>query len=46
MEKLQNQVLFLASQLIAGNLWAASRLGLHSHIIYFLFGVMNILIIG
>jgi len=46
MEKLHKLILLLASNLIAANLWAASRLGLHGHIMYFLFGVSNILIIG
>ena len=46
MEKLQDLALYLASQLFTGNLWAVSRLGLHSHIAYFLLGMSNILIIG
>jgi hypothetical protein len=46
MEKLQDLALYLASRLVTGNLWAVSRLGLHSHIAYFLLGMSNILIIG
>jgi hypothetical protein len=46
MEKMQNLVLLLASRLLTGDLWAASRLGLYSHIAYFLFGISNIFIIG
>ena len=46
MEKLQGLALYLASRLFTGNLWAVSRLGLHSHIAYFLLGMSNILIIG
>lgn len=46
MEKLQDLALYLASRLFTGNLWAVSRLGLHSHIAYFLLGMSNILIIG
>jgi hypothetical protein len=46
MEKLQDLALSLASRLFTGNLWAVFRLGLHSHIAYFLLGMSNILIIG
>lgn len=46
MEKMWDLVLFVASRLFAGNLGAVVRLGLHSHITYFLLGMSNILIIG
>ena len=46
MEELRNLVLFVASGLFTGNLWAVFRLGLHGHIAYFLLGIPNILIIG
>ena len=46
MEKMWDLVLFVASRLFTGNLGAVVRLGLHSHITYFLLGMSNILIIG
>ena len=46
MEKMQDLVLFVAGQLFTANLGAVVRLGLHSHIMYFLLGMSNILIIG
>lgn len=46
MEKMQDLVLFVASRLFTANLGAVVRLGLHSHIMYFLLGMSNILIIG
>ena len=46
MEKLHKLILLVTGKLIAGNLWAVSRLGLHGHITYFLFGISNIFVIG
>ena len=46
MAKLQNMAYCMTRYLITSNFWTVSRLGLHSHILYFLFGIANIVIIG
>ena len=46
MEKLKSLADYMTAVLVAGNLWAVSRLWMQGHVFYLSLGVTNILIIG